>query len=780
MAQFQLSATLQGHEDDVRAVVFPSPKLVYSASRDGTVRQWTLTGTKPVTYEDTIAVQSSSFVNSLAFIPPSATYSEGLIVSAGKDTIIDVRPPGRAPSDNAERMLLGHANNICALDVAPNGTIVSGGWDAQARVWDVEKGECVAELKGHTAAVWGVLVFDENTIITACADKAIRVFTFAGKLLHTITGLPDVVRALCKIPDGHPSGAAFASAGNDQIIRFWMKDGLEVLQLHGHEAFIYALAILPNGDLASSSEDRTVRIWRGTECIQTITHPAISVWSLAVCQATGDIVTGASDKIVRIFTRDPERLAAPKLISQFTESVRASAIPQQTASGGQQIQKESLPGPEFVQQKSGTKEGQVQMIREDNGNITAHTWSTAAQQWINVGTVVDASASTGRKATHEGKEYDYVFDVDIKDGEPPLKLPFNLDQNPYDVAQKFIGNNELPVTYLDQVANFIITNTQGATLGTSATQSTQAPGADPWGTENRYRPGEAGAPQTQGDSRPRALPQTQYLSITTANLPAIRKKIPELNETVSPDVKLSGEELKNLETLIKQLQSSPKDPKPQEDQLNVVLKVATRWAPANRLPGLDLLRLCAVSPSFIQTTSSGDGTIVDTLMASGVVAVENDRPNNTMLAVRLLANLFVSEEGRLIADGCFEDIVSSASKFTSLLSNKGLSTAIATLYINYAVLLTAGASSDSSGIREQRAQAVLDGAVRLIKPAADSETVYRALVATGTLLSLGGSFRSSMASTKDIAGVLKGIEGSQLTKESRISGVVAEIKDQLK
>lgn len=91
-----------------------------------------------------------------------------------------------------------------------------------------------------------------------------------------------------------------------------------------------------------------------------------------------------------------------------------------------------------------------------------------------------------------------MFDVDIKDGEPPLKLPFNLDQNPYDVAGKFIAENELPVSYLDQVANFILTNTQGATLQTSS-QQTQAPGADPWGTENRYRPGEAGAPEPQGE-----------------------------------------------------------------------------------------------------------------------------------------------------------------------------------------------------------------------------------------------------------------------------------------
>jgi phospholipase A-2-activating protein len=40
--------------------------------------------------------------------------------------------------------------------------------------------------------------------------------------------------------------------------------------------------------------------------------------------------------------------------------------------------------------------------------------------------VVDAVGS-GRKQLYEGKEYDYVFDVDIKDGAPALKLPYNAN-----------------------------------------------------------------------------------------------------------------------------------------------------------------------------------------------------------------------------------------------------------------------------------------------------------------------------------------------------------------
>jgi phospholipase A-2-activating protein len=52
-------------------------------------------------------------------------------------------------------------------------------------------------------------------------------------------------------------------------------------------------------------------------------------------------------------------------------------------------------------------------------------WSTSASTWQQIGQVVDAIGQ-GRKQLYEGKEYDYVFDVDVSEGMPPLKLPFNV------------------------------------------------------------------------------------------------------------------------------------------------------------------------------------------------------------------------------------------------------------------------------------------------------------------------------------------------------------------
>lgn len=51
-----------------------------------------------------------------------------------------------------------------------------------------------------------------------------------------------------------------------------------------------------------------------------------------------------------------------------------------------------------------------------------------------------------------------MWNVDIEDGAPPLKLPFNRDEDPWVIAQAFIHKHNLPQSYLETVANFIISN----------------------------------------------------------------------------------------------------------------------------------------------------------------------------------------------------------------------------------------------------------------------------------------------------------------------------------
>ncbi|KAI0844288.1 PFU-domain-containing protein, partial [Daldinia vernicosa] len=761
MADFKLSAELVGHDADVRHVCFPSPQLIFSAARDCTVRAWKRTGTLPPVFEPSIATQGSEFYNSLTYLPPSSDHPDGLVVSAGTDTIIDVRRATSTASDNAERLLIGHARNVCALAVVPGGRyIVSGSWDKTARIWSVNKWETEAILAGHEEAVWDVLPLDETTVVTASADKNIRVYDLrtvvAGQVEPRSTiYTSDVIRALCRVPSGHPSGADFASASNDGVIRLWKLSGQMVGELHGHESFIYALDTLPSGELVSSGEDRTVRIWRGTECVQTITHPAISVWTVSACSVDGDIATGASDGVIRVFSRDPKRLASPETLAHFDESVKSSSIPQQQVGG---INKEKLPGPEFLKNKSGTKEGQVQMIREENGSVTAHQWSMSQQQWVNVGTVVDAVGSSGRKVEYNGQSYDYVFDVAIEEGQPSLKLPYNLSENPYTRAQKFIDDNELSQNFLDQVAQFIITNTQGATIGQGSGDSG---GADPYGTESRYRPG--GDPSS---SKARSLPQREYLDITAAKYEPIFKKILSINSSLEAagrkDHSLNPPAQEVLLGLRQRLEAN--QPVVDNASISLVVMMCTQWDYSDRLAPLDLFRCTATSPAVAKFRSANLGSPVQIAISAaleGIPPGAQPNENCAMMAARTIANLFRSTEGRRLLAQHSESL-QIASFVDRVLGiggqpaigpyNRNLLIALTTTVVNLAVLASREPGSISANVQVR----LLTALARILQTQTEGEVIFRALVAAGTLITVIGktapeakSLSSPIASSKE-------------------------------
>ncbi|KAI4866456.1 PFU-domain-containing protein [Hypoxylon rubiginosum] len=756
MADFKLSAQLAGHDADVRNVCFPTPDIIFSAARDCTVRAWKRTAASPPTFEPSVTTQGSEFCNSLAYIAPSPDYPDGLIISGGTDTIIDVRKATSTPSDNAERLLIGHARNVCALAVVPGGQhIVSGSWDKTARVWSLQKWETEAILAGHEEAVWDVLPLNETTIVTASADKNIRIYdlqtSVAGQVEPRSTiYTSDVVRALCQVPHGHPSGADFASASNDGVIRLWKLTGQHVGELRGHDSFIYALAALPTGELVSSGEDRTVRVWRGFDCVQTITHPAISVWSVSACPSTGDIASGASDGVIRVFSRSPERLAGPDVLANFDESVKSSSIPQQQVGG---INKEKLPGPEFLKTKSGTKEGQVQMIKEDNGSVTAHQWSMGQQQWINVGTVVDAVGSSGRKVEYEGQSYDYVFDVAIEEGQPSLKLPFNLSENPYTRAQKFIDDNELSQNFLDQVAQFIITNTQGATIGQNSEDSG---GPDPSGT----------ATDDLGTSRVKALPQREYIYITAAKFEPIFKKILSVSSALvaagRKEHSLNPPAQVALGAARRRLEAG--EPVVDEGSISLIVMMCTQWDYSDRLAPLDLLRCLATSPAAARFKSSEFGSLVQIAVSAALDGIPpGGQPNENcaMMTARTIANLFRSTEGRkLLAQP--SEALRVASFVDRVLGiggqpaigpfNRNLLVALTTAMVNFAVLGSREPGSISADVQVR----FLTALARILQTQTDGEVVFRALVAAGTLITVIGktapearSLSSPITSSKD-------------------------------
>lgn len=72
----------------------------------------------------------------------------------------------------------------------------------------------------------------------------------------------------------------------------------------------------------------------------------------------------------------------------------------------------------------GKKEGENKLVKTASGSVDVYTWTGGA--WMKVGEMTDGTGS-GEKKMYKGKEWDYVFDVDISDGAPKLQLPYNAN-----------------------------------------------------------------------------------------------------------------------------------------------------------------------------------------------------------------------------------------------------------------------------------------------------------------------------------------------------------------
>lgn len=72
----------------------------------------------------------------------------------------------------------------------------------------------------------------------------------------------------------------------------------------------------------------------------------------------------------------------------------------------------------------GKKEGENKLVRTAAGSVDVYTWAGGA--WQKVGEMTDGVGS-GQKTTYDGKEWDYVFEVDVQEGAPKLMLPYNAN-----------------------------------------------------------------------------------------------------------------------------------------------------------------------------------------------------------------------------------------------------------------------------------------------------------------------------------------------------------------
>ncbi|KAK9497672.1 hypothetical protein O3M35_004357 [Rhynocoris fuscipes] len=628
---YYLRQTLNSHSSDVRSATIINNHKFVSCSRDKTSVIWeTVDETFFVPMK--ILVGGEQFINCVCFMPANETHRQGLIITGSQDSKVMIYDPSTPTPINVCR---GHTNAVSALCSLSENTFASGSWDSTIKIWHIDRALCIATHTHHSGAVFSILKLSDQILLSASADKLINVYKLPDiDIVRGIAGHSDCVRGLAAL-----HSQQFLSCSNDGTVRKWNAEtGAFLGVVYKTDSFIYSITALRDGSLIVCGCEENKLIIMENEIVQEVFVPAISVWCVGIFPCK-DILAATSDGTIRIFTADPVRRADEDELKEFQDSVLIATGQKPDPS------LQHFPGVEALA-KPGEKEGQLIFVKEENKNVQCYQWSSESSSWIlarditgvNVAQASSPSALKPR-VSYEGREYDFVFDVDVEEGRPPLKLPFSYGDNPYRVAESFILNHRLPAAYTNEIVNFIFKNV------------------------------------------PFAMYSVEYC-ILSKNIDVDKAKA-KLIEFANINNKLSEEE--NNRWVQELVEMAINDASPSAHTLSIILE-SLKWPEHQLYPLLDILRVAIKNKKANARLCSHENnlSIVELFLNC---SDQSSSLINNMLVIRLVANMLIHEAGRNLA---FEhlNLLIDQCKAVSSKTNKmpALEIALANFIVNIIVI----------------------------------------------------------------------------------------------
>lgn len=250
--------TLAQHTNSVECCKWGGEGVLFTASRDRTIKVWALNGKEGSGFGKLIKtlVGHGHRVNTLAL-------STDYVMRTG-------------PFDHTGKLAHGAATPLEAAQekyrafLESSGgreKLVSGSDDFTLFLWDplAEEGgkKPVARMTGHQQAVNHICFSpDGRYVASASFDKKVKVWDGrTGKFVSTLVGHVGAVYMVAWSPDSR----LLVSASKDSTLKLWdaVKGAKAKETLPGHFDEVYALDWAPNGaSVASGSKDRTIKIWR--------------------------------------------------------------------------------------------------------------------------------------------------------------------------------------------------------------------------------------------------------------------------------------------------------------------------------------------------------------------------------------------------------------------------------------------------------------------------------------------------------------------------------------
>ena len=205
------------------------------------------------------------------------------------------------------RVLEGHTASVYSVAWSPDGQrALSGSVDNTLRLWNLDSGDCLRVLEEHTNTVYSVAWSpDGQRALSGSWDNTLRLWNLdTGDCLRVLEGHTASVWSVALSPDGRRA----LSGSIDNTLRLWDLDSGDCLRvLEGHTDDVNSVALSPDGRRAlSGSDDTTLRLWNldSGDCLRVLEGHTGIVWSMALSPDGQRALSGSRDNTLRLWNLD--------------------------------------------------------------------------------------------------------------------------------------------------------------------------------------------------------------------------------------------------------------------------------------------------------------------------------------------------------------------------------------------------------------------------------------------------------------------------------------------
>jgi eukaryotic-like serine/threonine-protein kinase len=214
---------------------------------------------------------------------------------------------------------LHHQGTVIAVAFSPDGkTALTGGSDRSARLWDVATGQPVGSALRHEGEVMAVAYSpDGRTILTGSADKRAQLW---DATTHRPIGQPFVHQDTVQSVAFSPDGKSLMTGGVKLMARLWdTATGKPIGSPLNHRLGVWSVAYSPDGrTVLTAGGDGTAQWWdsaTGKPLGEPIRH-RLKVRSVAFSPDGRTVLTGSEDKTARLWDAVTNQPIGPILVHQ--------------------------------------------------------------------------------------------------------------------------------------------------------------------------------------------------------------------------------------------------------------------------------------------------------------------------------------------------------------------------------------------------------------------------------------------------------------------------------